>query len=491
MTIADKSAKTVTATASLYIDGEWRSAPGGKTFEVRNPATGEKIADVADGGVPEVRAAIEAAHRAFPAWSAMPAEKRAVLLEKAAALMMERIDHLAAVLTAENGKPLAESRGETTIGAAFLKWNAEEARRIYGEVVPSAAPDRRLLTFRQPVGVVAAITPWNFPTSMVTRKLGPALGAGCTAVLRPARATPLVAYEIFKVLEDAGIPKGVVNLVTGTDSPGMGRELATNPMVRKLTFTGSTEVGKELLALTSGTVKRVSLELGGHAPSIVFDDADIEKAAASVVTSRFRNAGQTCICTNRVYVQKSIAAEFTARVAAITAELKVGNGAQPGIQIGPLIDSRGYAKVEQHVADAVGKGAKVLVGGKPSTAANGLTNNFYQPTVLSNATSNMLVMYEETFGPVLPIATFETEEEAIELANNTPFGLAAYFYARDIGRIFRVSEKLEYGIVGVNDPLPTGPHIPFGGFKESGLGVENGSMGISHFLETKSVSIGI
>jgi succinate-semialdehyde dehydrogenase/glutarate-semialdehyde dehydrogenase len=486
MTIAER-----TSTATCFIDGEWRQAPGARTFEVRNPATGEKLADVADAGVAETRAAIEAAHRAFPAWAETPAEKRSQLLSKAAALMMERLEHLSAVLTAENGKPLAESRGETTIAAGFLQWNAEEARRIYGEVVPPAAADRRLLTYRQPVGVVAAITPWNFPTSMVTRKLGPALAAGCTAILRPARATPLVAIEIFKILEEAGFPKGVVNLLTGTDSRGMGHEMATNPLVRKLTFTGSTEVGKELLALTAGTVKRVSLELGGHAPSIVFDDADLDKAAASVVTSRFRNAGQTCICTNRVYVQASVADRFQRKVAEITAALKVGNGAEPGVQVGPLIDERGFAKVVAHVDDALKKGARVLAGGKPADLNGGLKGHFFQPTVLADANARMRVMYEETFGPVLPIATFETEDEAIRLANDTPFGLAAYFYARDVGRIFRVSERLEYGIVGANDPLPTGPHIPFGGYKESGLGRENGSMGIDHFLETKAVSIGI
>ena len=487
MTIAERAS----ADKALFIDGEWHAAPGGKTFKVNNPATGDKLADVADGGVAEAKRAIEAAHAAFPAWAATTAEKRSQLLSKAAALMMERIDHLAAVLTSENGKPIAESRGETTIGAAFLQWNAEEARRIYGEVVPPAAADRRILTFRQPVGVVAAITPWNFPTSMVTRKLGPALAAGCTAVLRPARATPLVAYEIFKIFEEAGFPKGVVNLVTGTDSAGIGKEFATNPLVRKLTFTGSTEVGKQLLALTAGTVKRVSLELGGHAPSIVFDDADIEKAAAAVVTSRFRNAGQTCICTNRVYVQRGVAEQFQRKVAELTSALKIGNGAEPGVMVGPLIDERGYAKVVEHVDDAVSKGAKVLAGGKPAELDGGLKGHFYQPTVLANANAKMRVMYEETFGPVLPIALFDSEDEAIQLANDTPFGLAAYFYARDVGRIFRVSEKLEYGIVGANDPLPVGPHIPFGGYKESGLGRENGSDGIHHFLETKAVSIGI
>ncbi|TAK26119.1 MAG: NAD-dependent succinate-semialdehyde dehydrogenase [Chloroflexota bacterium] len=476
---------------SLYIDGEWRTAPGGKIFAVNNPATGKKLADVADGGVEQARQAIEAAHAAFPSWSATTADRRAVLLTKAAALMMERLDHLAAVLTSENGKPLAESRGEVTIGAGFLQWNAEEGRRAYGEVVPSTAADRRVLTFRQPVGVVAAITPWNFPFSMVTRKLGPALAAGCTAILRPARATPLVAFEIFKILDEVGFPRGVVNLLTGIDSAGVGRELATNPLVRKLTFTGSTEVGKSLLVLAAGTIKRVSLELGGHAPSIVFDDADLEKAATAVVASRFRNAGQTCICTNRVYVQNSIAAAFQAKVAAIAGAMKVGNGADAGVQIGPLIDARAYAKVEDHVADAVGQGARILTGGRPAQPGPGLSGHFYEPTVLSGATHKMKVMYEETFGPVLPIATFETEDEAIRLANDTPFGLAAYFYARDIGRVFRVSERLDYGIIGANDPVPVGPHIPFGGYKESGLGRENGSDGIYHFLETKAVSIGI
>ena len=487
MTIAER----VDTERSLFIDGEWRAAPGGKTFAVQNPATGEKLADLADGGVEETRQAIEAAHRAFPEWASTPADKRAQLLSRAAQLMLERVEHLALVLTSENGKPIAESRGEVTIGAGFLQWNAEEARRIYGEVVPSSQPHLRVLTYRQPVGVVGAITPWNFPFSMVTRKLGPALAAGCTGLLRPARATPLVAFEIYKIFQEVGFPEGVVNLITGTDSAGIGKEMATNPLVRKLTFTGSTEVGKQLLALAAGTVKRVSLELGGHAPSIVFDDADLDKAAAAVVTSRFRNAGQTCICTNRVYVQRSVADALQAKVAEITSRLKVGNGAEPGVQVGPLIDERGYAKVIEHVDDAVQKGATVLAGGRPARLNGGLKGYFYEPTVLGNAGPKMRVMYEETFGPVLPIATFETEDEAIQMANDTPYGLAAYFYARDVGRIFRVSEKLEYGIVGANDPLPVGPHIPFGGYKESGIGRENGSDGIYNFLETKAVSIGL
>lgn len=483
--------QTTTKTYGLFIKGEWQSAANGKTFEVRNPATGELLANVADGGVAETRQAIEAAHRAFPGWAATTADKRAALVSKTAQLIVERSEELARVLTQENGKPLAESRGEVQVGAAFYQWNAEEARRIYGEVIPSTAPDRRVLTFRQPVGVVAAITPWNFPFSMVTRKLGPALAAGCTAILRPARATPLVAAEIFKIMEEVGFPPGVVNLVTGTDSNGMGTELATNPLVRKLTFTGSTEVGKRLLSLASGTVKRVSLELGGHAPFIVFDDADLDKAAQAAIASRFRNAGQTCICANRVYVQRSVADQFTAKIAEIASNLKIGNGLVAGTQVGPLIDERGYQKVQTHVEDAVAKGAKVLAGGRPAETNGDLHGFFYQPTILGNTTHQMRVMYEETFGPVLPVMPFDTEDEVVGLANDTPFGLAAYFYARDVGRIFRVAEKLEYGIIGANDPFPTGAHIPFGGYKESGLGREAGSEGIHHFLETKAVSLGI
>jgi succinate-semialdehyde dehydrogenase/glutarate-semialdehyde dehydrogenase len=478
-------------TYGIFINGEWRESDSGKTFAVHNPATGELLANVADGGVAETNRAIEAAHNAFPAWSQTTAEKRSVLLAKAAALMTARTEEIARILTQENGKPLAESRGEVASAASFLQWNAEEARRIYGEVVPTAAPDRRVLTYRQPVGVVAAITPWNFPLSMVTRKLGPALAAGCTAILRPARATPLVAIESYKVLEEVGFPAGVVNLVTGTDSAGMGAALATSPLVRKLTFTGSTEVGKHLLAQAAGTVKRVSLELGGHAPFLVFDDADLDKAAQAAVTSRFRNAGQTCICTNRVYVQSSVADAFTAKVAQIAGALKIGNGLQPGVNVGPLIDERGFQKVQNHVEDAVAKGAAVLTGGRPAQTNGDLHGYFFEPTVLAHTTSQMKVMYEETFGPVLPIMTFDTEDQAIGLANDTPYGLAAYFFARDVGRIFRVSEKLEYGIVGANDPIPVGAHIPFGGYKQSGLGRENGSEGIHHFLEVKAVSIGI
>jgi len=494
-------------THGIFVNGEWRQTKSGKTFEVHNPATGELLARCADAGREETRQAIEAAHAAFPAWAQTPAVQRAQFLSKAAQLMNQRVDELAKLLTQENGKPLEESRMETIVAAAFLQWNAEEARRIYGEVIPSHAVDKRVLTIKQPVGVVAAITPWNFPTSMVTRKVGPAVAAGCTVIMRPARATPLVAVAIFKIFEEAGFPKGVVNLVTGTKSAEMGDEMATNPLVRKLTFTGSTEVGKELLAKCAGTVKRTSLELGGHAPFIVFDDADVEKAAQAVVLSRFRNAGQTCICTNRVYAQKPIAKQLAAKIAELTKGLRVGNGLDPEISVGPLIDEKGFRKVEQHVKDAVSKGGTVLAGGKPyqtpgSAGGNGATKSngngssklngwFYEPTVIGNAKPEMLVMHEETFGPVLPIMEFDTDEDAIRMANDTPYGLAAYFFARDIGRVFRVAEGLEYGIVGANDPLPTGPHIPFGGYKESGMGRENGSHGIEDFLEVKAISIGL
>ncbi|MGI8915724.1 MAG: NAD-dependent succinate-semialdehyde dehydrogenase [Chloroflexota bacterium] len=481
------------ATALTYrmlIDGAWRDGSTGRTFAVRNPATGETIAEVPDGGLDDVRAAVEAAHRAFPAWSHLPAEGRAAILHKAATLMRERLEELARVLTMENGKPISESRGEVATSAAFLDWNAEEARRAYGQVVPAAAPDKRVLVLRQPVGVVAAITPWNFPLSMPARKVAPALAAGCTVVLRPSRATPLVAIETFRILKEAGIPAGVANIVTGTNSAEAGRELAEHPLVRKLTFTGSTEVGKQLMRYAAGTMKRVSFELGGHAPFIVFDDADLEKAAQAVILSRFRNAGQTCICTNRLFVQEGIAEQFSARVAELARNLKVGNGLEAGVQVGPLIDERGFQKVEEHVEDALSHGAKVLAGGHRLTP-DGLHGYFYEPTVLGSVRPEMLVMHDETFGPVLPVMPFAGEDDAIRLANDTPFGLAAYFFTRDMGRGFRVAEGLEYGIVGLNDPLPTGPHIPFGGFKESGIGRENGAEGLQHFMEVKALSIGL
>jgi len=480
---------TATKTYQLYINGQWTAAAGGKTFPVHNPATGDLIAEVADAGTAEAEAAVKAAHDAFPAWAKRPADERAEMLHKAFDLLKGRIDEHARILTLENGKPLAESKGEATIGAGFVRWNAEEARRTYGEVVPSPAANKRVLTYRQPVGVVAAITPWNFPYSMITRKIAPALAAGCTVVLRPSSATPLVAIAIIRAFDDAGFPAGVVNIVTSKSAIAVSKVLAESNLVRKITFTGSTEVGKQLMAQAAGTVKKVSLELGGHAPMLIFDDADLETAAQGAIMSRFRNAGQTCICTNRLYVQRSIIDTFSQRVAELARGLKVGNGLDPETKVGPLIDERGFAKVEEQVKDAVAGGATVLAGGKPASLDGDLKGYFYEPTILANVAPDAKILHDETFGPALPIVPFDTEEEGIRLANDTPFGLAAYAFTRDIGRIFRVSEGLEYGIVGINDPVPTAPQIPFGGVKESGLGRENGSMGIAEFMEVKAVSI--
>jgi succinate-semialdehyde dehydrogenase/glutarate-semialdehyde dehydrogenase len=460
-----------------------------KTFAVHNPATLEHLADVADATAEDAREAIETASRALPTWTAVPALERARVLRRAEALMLERADALGRTLTLEGGKPLAEARGEIAYAASFFGWFAGEAERVYGRTIPASQASKRLMVLRQPVGVVGAITPWNFPAAMVTRKVGPAIAAGCSVVLKPAEQTPLTAIAIAEILAEAGLPPGVLTVVTTSDPAAVGNELLRSSLVRKITFTGSTEVGKYLMREASASVKRVSLELGGHAPFIVFADADIEAAAKGAITSKFRNAGQTCVCANRIYVHASVAKAFTEAFVPLVAALKVGNGVDAGVQIGPLIDQAGVTKVEAHVRDAMSHGAHVRVGGRrPAERDHGY---FFEPTVLTDVRDDMLVMREETFGPVAPIATFESEDEVIARANRGPFGLAAYFYTRDLSRAWRVGERLEYGIVGINDPLPSTAQAPFGGYKESGLGREGGSEGMEAFLETKYVSMGL
>ena len=460
-----------------------------RTFAVHNPATLEHLADVADATAEDAREAIEAASRAMPAWTAVPALERARVLRRAEALMLERADALGRTLTLEGGKPLAEARGEIAYAASFFGWFAGEAERVYGRTIPASQASKRLMVLRQPVGVVGAITPWNFPAAMVTRKVGPAIAAGCSVVLKPAEQTPLTAIAIAEILAEAGLPAGVLTVVTTSDPAAVGNELLRSSLVRKITFTGSTEVGKYLMREAAASVKRVSLELGGHAPFIVFADADIEAAAKGAITSKFRNAGQTCVCANRIYVHASVAKAFTEAFVPLVAALKVGNGVDAGVQIGPLIDQAGVNKVEAHVRDATSHGAHVRVGGhRPAERDHGY---FFEPTVLTDVRDDMLVMREETFGPVAPIATFDSEDEVMERANRGPFGLAAYFYTRDLSRAWRVSERLEYGIVGINDPLPSTAQAPFGGYKESGLGREGGSEGMEAFLETKYVSMGL
>ncbi|HXB27592.1 MAG TPA: NAD-dependent succinate-semialdehyde dehydrogenase [Gemmatimonadaceae bacterium] len=460
-----------------------------RTFAVHNPATLEHLADVADATAEDAREAIEAASKAMPGWTAVPALERARVLRRAEALMLERADALGRTLTLEGGKPLAEARGEIAYAASFFGWFAGEAERVYGRTIPASQASKRLMVLRQPVGVVGAITPWNFPAAMVTRKVGPAIAAGCSVVLKPAEQTPLTAIAIAEILAEAGLPAGVLTVVTTSDPAAVGNELLKSSLVRKITFTGSTEIGKYLMREASASVKRVSLELGGHAPFIVFADADIEAAAKGAITSKFRNAGQTCVCANRIYVHASVAKAFTEAFVPLVAALKVGNGVDAGVQIGPLIDQAGVNKVEAHVRDATSHGAHVRVGGhRPAERDHGY---FFEPTVLTDVRDDMLVMREETFGPVAPIATFDSEDEVMERANRGPFGLAAYFYTRDLSRAWRVSERLEYGIVGINDPLPSTAQAPFGGYKESGLGREGGSEGMEAFLETKYVSMGL
>ena len=468
-----------------YVNGGWIDAKSGGVLEVGNPATGVALGTVPALGAEETRDAIEAADAAWPAWRSRPAKERANLMRRWFELMMAHQEDLAMLMTSEQGKPLAESRGEIAYAASFVEWFAEEGKRVYGDVIDHPLPGKRIVVLKQPIGVVASITPWNFPAAMITRKCAPALAAGCPVVIRPASQTPFSALALAALAERAGIPPGVINVVTGPSGP-MGAELTSNPTVRKLSFTGSTEVGKLLMSQCASTVKKVSLELGGNAPFIVFDDADLDAAVAGAMASKYRNAGQTCVCANRLLVQDGIHDAFAAKMAEAVNGLKVGNGLEDGTQQGPLIDMRAVEKVEEHIADATAKGAKVVAGG----ARHALGGSFFQPTLLTGVTPAMAVAREETFGPVAPLFRFSTEDEAVRMANDTEFGLAAYFYSRDVGRVWRVSEGLEYGIVGVNEGIISNEVAPFGGVKESGIGREGSKYGIDDFIEIKYLCMG-
>jgi len=468
-----------------YIDGRWADADSGKSIPVNNPATGEILGTVPNMGAAEARRAIEAANAAFPAWRAKTAKERANILRKWFDLMMANQEDLAKILTAEQGKPLAEARTEISYGASFIEWFAEEAKRIYGDTIPGHQADKRIVVIKEPIGVCAAITPWNFPNAMITRKSGPALAAGCTMVLKPATMTPYSALAMAELGERAGIPKGVFSVLTGSSS-AIGGEITSNPIVRKVTFTGSTAVGKILLEQCAKTVKKTSMELGGNAPFIVFDDADLDAAVEGALASKYRNTGQTCVCANRLLIQDEVYDAFAAKLTEKVKTFKVGAGTEPGVVIGPLIDAQGLKKVEQHVADALAKGARIKIGGKPHERG-GL---FFQPTVLTDVTPEMIVSREETFGPVAPLIRFKTEQDAIRLANDTEFGLAGYFYSRDIGRIFRVAEQMEAGIVGANVGIISTELAPFGGVKQSGLGREGSKYGLEEYLEVKYILVG-
>ena len=468
-----------------YVDGAWLDADDGASIEVTNPATGEILGTVPKMGSAETRCAIEAARKALPAWRDKTAKERSVILRRWFELMMEHQDDLAVIMTSEQGKSLTEAKGEIAYGASFIEWFAEEGKRTYGETIPQHQADKRIVVIKQPIGVCAAITPWNFPTAMITRKAAPALAAGCTMVIKPASQTPYSALALCELAERAGVPRGVLSIVTGSSS-AIGGELTSNPIVRKLSFTGSTEVGKILLKQCADTVKKTSMELGGNAPFIVFDDADLDAAVAGAIASKYRNAGQTCVCANRIYVQAGVYDAFAAKLAAAVGELKIGNGLEPGVNIGPLIDTAAVEKVEEHIQDALSKGAAVSAGGE----RHALGGTFFQPTVLVNVTPEMKIACEETFGPVAPLFRFHTEDEALQLANATQFGLASYFFSRDIGRIWRIAEGLESGMVGINTGLVSTEVAPFGGVKESGIGREGSRHGIEEYLEMKYLCIG-
>ncbi len=468
-----------------YINGQWVDSDKGETYPVNNPANGALIAKCASCGTMETRRAIEAAEAAMPAWRKRSAKDRAAIMRRWFNLMMENQEDLARIMTSEQGKPLAEARGEIAYGASYVEWFAEEGKRIYGDTIPQPSNDKRIVVIKQPVGVVACITPWNFPNAMLTRKIAPALAAGCTVVCKPANATPLSAFAFAVLAAQAGVPAGVINIVTGRTEE-IGEELTSNPIVRKLTFTGSTPVGKKLMAACARTVKRTSMELGGNAPFIVFDDADLDEAVRGAIICKFRNAGQTCVCANRILVQDAVYDEFTRKLMIATANLKIGNGMDEGVNVGPLINERAANDVMGFVEDAVAKGAKVVAGGQRSS----LGNCFVQPTILTNVNDGMRVFREEIFGPVAPLFRFSTEEQAIAMANDTEFGLACYFYSRDIGRVWRVAEGLEYGIVGINEGIISNEMAPFGGVKESGQGREGSKYGLDDYLEIKYMCMG-
>ncbi|CCD00750.1 succinate-semialdehyde dehydrogenase/glutarate-semialdehyde dehydrogenase [Azospirillum brasilense] len=470
-----------------YVNGVWRDAFSGKTFAVTNPATGEELAQVADVGAEETRQAINAADAALPAWRAKTAKERAAILRRWFELIMAAQEDLAVLMTLEQGKPLAEARGEVAYGASFIEWFAEEGKRVYGDVIPSFAGNKRIVVLKEPIGVVAAITPWNFPNAMITRKVGPALAAGCTIVVKPAEDTPLSALALAELAERAGVPAGVFNIVTGSDPVAIGGELTASPIVRKLSFTGSTEVGKILMRQSADTVKKVSLELGGNAPFIVFDDADLDEAVKGALASKYRNSGQTCVCANRLLVQAGVYDAFAAKLAEAVKQIRVGNGMEAGVTQGPMINGQAVEKVEELMGDALAKGAKVALGGK----RHGLGGTFFEPTILTGVTTEMRVAREEIFGPVAPLFKFETEADAIRMANDTEFGLAAYFYSRDIGRVWRVAEQLEYGMVGINEGILSTEVAPFGGIKQSGIGREGSKYGVEDFLEIKYLCVGL
>ena len=474
---------TLLKTDSL-IDGEW--IKGSARFDVVDPATGAKLADVANLGAADTETAIAAANKAWPAWRAKTAKERAAVLMKWFALLNQHADDLGRIMTAEQGKPLPEAKGEVIYGASFIEWFAEEAKRVYGETIPTTDNNKRFLVIKQAIGVCAAITPWNFPIAMITRKVAPALAAGCPVVLKPAEQTPLSALAVAELAQRAGMPAGVLNIVTadGANSIAVGKVLCASDTVRHLSFTGSTEVGRILMQQCAPTIKKLSLELGGNAPFIVFDDADLDSAVEGALASKYRNAGQTCVCANRLYVQEGVYDAFIAKLAEKTRTIKVGNGFEAGVNQGPLIDDTAIEKVERHVADALSKGARLVIGGKK------LGDRFYEPTVLADATSEMLCSREETFGPVAPVFKFKSEPEAVALANATEFGLASYFYSRDVGRIFRVGEALEYGMVGINTGLISVAEVPFGGVKQSGLGREGSHQGMEDYVETKYLCLG-